>query len=187
MAHRAAQSRLRKMPELLAKWFSFGTCALVALLAVSCAADAYPGEPAPGTIPGFGAPQGTASTPASSNGCPTYEDDFLPKIHTPICSNCHGRDPQLRNWGVYATAASACGRIGSVVAGGSMPPRSSGLSLNATQAALVAEWVSLGCPQSASTVPSSCTSSPSSGSPQPAPSAMPSTTPVEPGEDEPSR
>jgi hypothetical protein len=177
-----------------------GACALMASLAVSCAADAYSGEPAPGTIPGYGVPQGNAGTPAAVAGsgasgsasCPTFQDDFLPQIHTPVCSKCHGSDPRLRNWGDYATAASACGRIGAAVGGGSMPPRSSGLSLTADQRALVANWVSLGCPESASTLPASCsagTGITNPGGPQPAPATPPTSTapqpPLEPGEDPP--
>jgi hypothetical protein len=65
------------------------------------------------------------------------------------------------------------------------------MSLTADERALVAEWVSLGCPESANTVQSSCGSGPGGGGssgPQPVPVTPPisTPTPIEPGEDSPS-
>src|SRR5262249_55089765 len=95
-----------------------------------------------------GATSGTASTsthpPSGGNAsCPTYDDDFLPKVYTPICSTCHSATSQVPNWGVYSTAKASCAAIGSRVASATMPPPRSGLSLSADQKSLVADWVRL--------------------------------------------
>ena len=97
---------------------------------------------------------GGQSTTAAS--CPTYVDDFLPQIHTPVCSKCHQTGTRLADWGVYAQAKASCTQIGSRVASGAMPPPRSGYTVTAAQKALVASWVRLGCPQTASDLPSTC-------------------------------
>lgn len=134
--------------------FVFGPFSLVVLLVASCGGDAQTDGSTQAVQNGPGsAPSSTAS---AAQSCPTYEDDFLPRINAPVCSHCHGLQPRLPNWGVYSQASAACTRIGSSVAQGSMPPRGSGLSLSADQQALVAEWVQLGCPETAAALPNSC-------------------------------
>src|SRR5262249_50099326 len=94
----------------------------------------------PGSAPGMGASGatpggGAAGAAPTAMACPTYVDDFLPRVHEPICSKCHGSEPKLPDWGVYSQAKAACSTIGSRVASGSMPPRSAG-TLDADQRAL---------------------------------------------------
>jgi hypothetical protein len=111
-----------------------------------------PGSGRGSTAPGSG---GTSS--AAAPNCPTYDDDFLPDVHTPVCSHCHDADQKkLPDWGQYSQALAACSKIGSFVASGDMPPPSSGLSLDAAQKAMVAAWVKLGCPETANDLPASC-------------------------------
>src|SRR5262249_30786189 len=97
------------------------------------------------------------------------------------------------NWGVYSTAASACSLIGSRVASGAMPPRGSGFSLGSSEMSLVAEWVRLGCPETKSNLPASCSSNGNGGAsgsgrasgappvPRPPPPAPGTGTPPPPG------
>jgi hypothetical protein len=119
---------------------------------------------------------GTSSRPPSSGApsCPTYDDDFLPKVYTPICSTCHNSTARVPNWGVYATAKASCSLIGSRVASGAMPPRSSS-PLSADQKSLVADWVRLGCPQTMAELPASCFPPPTPPTPGGAGGAPPST------------
>jgi hypothetical protein len=111
----------------------------------------------PGTRPGTGgANTGTGGPSPSAASCPTYQDDFLPQVNAPICSNCHQGNGRLLDWGMYSTASTSCASIGSKVANGSMPPPRSGYSLTSAQRSLVASWVRLGCPQTKSDLPSTC-------------------------------
>jgi hypothetical protein len=141
-------------------------------------ADPSPGAPGAGTpgTPGAGAAgAGTPGGGGTATPCPTYVDDFLPSINAPVCSHCHGSDPGLPNWGVYSRASASCALIGSKVAAGTMPPRNSGLSLSAGQRSLVAAWVALGCPNTASDTPASCRPAPA---PPTGPTQAPSPNPV---------
>jgi hypothetical protein len=104
---------------------------------------------------GGGAGGGGSVVPGAPN-CPTYDGDFLPNVHAPVCSKCHGAQSKLPDWGTYSVAKASCAGIGSRVASGSMPPRNSGLTLTAEQRSLVADWVCLGCPQAESDLPASC-------------------------------
>ena len=99
---------------------------------------------------------GAAGQSATAMSCPTYMDDFLPQIHTPVCSKCHQGSGRLGDWGVYSQAKANCATIGARVASGAMPPARSGYTLTSAQRSLVASWVRLGCPQTASDLPSTC-------------------------------
>lgn len=160
----------RELPGALGLVFALAATSAVA----GCSSDA--GEPAPsdpnsqetggaaGESPANGGAGGTApGRPLSATGgspsaatCPTYQDDFLPQVNAPVCSKCHPGNGRLPDWGVYSQAQANCSSIGSKVASGSMPPRSSGYSLSAAQRALVASWVKLGCPRTKSNLPGTC-------------------------------
>jgi hypothetical protein len=120
--------------------------------AASAGAPANGGSNTQGTMITFGT-GGQAAMPAS---CPTYADDFIPQINTPVCSKCHQGGGRTPDWGNYSQAKANCSTIGSRVASGAMPPARSGYTLTAAQKTLVADWVRLGCPQSKTDLPSSC-------------------------------
>jgi len=108
------------------------------------------------TSAGTGASVGAGGQSASTVACPTYQDDFLPQINTPVCGKCHGVMARIADWGVYSQAKASCGTIGSRVASGAMPPRNSGATLTTAQRSLVASWVRLGCPQTKTDLPTTC-------------------------------
>jgi mono/diheme cytochrome c family protein len=112
-----------------------------------------------GGVPGAG-----ATPPAGEPSCVTYADDFGPRVHQPICGNCHGAKAGLPDFGVPAVARSACANIGNVVRRGIMPPDGSGYVLTPEQRTLVADWVALGCPETAAGAMGSCSSTPPAGS-----------------------
>jgi len=120
--------------------------------------------------------------------CPSYANDFLPMVHDPVCSHCHASGSRLPDWGVYATAKAGCGRIGSYVSSGAMPPAGSGLTLSAAQKTLVANWVHAGCPQTAADATAACgsapnpTATPTTGTGTGGAATAPTTTPPEPNE-----
>ena len=99
---------------------------------------------------------GAAGQSASAMSCPTFADDFVPQVNAPVCSKCHQTMARLADWGVYSVTKANCAAIGSRVASGAMPPPRSGYTLSAAQRSLVASWVRLGCPQTASDLPSTC-------------------------------
>jgi hypothetical protein len=78
--------------------------------------------------------------------CASYETGFLPLVHQPVCSNCHTNSGGLPRFEPFAQAQSRCAQIGREVASGDMPPNG---RLSADQLAVVASWVSLGCPETA--------------------------------------
>lgn len=93
---------------------------------------------------------GQSSMPAS---CPTYVDDFIPQINTPVCAKCHMGGGRTPDWGTYSQVKANCSVIGSRVASGAMPPPRSGYTMTAAQKTLVADFVRAGCPQTMSDCP----------------------------------
>lgn len=85
--------------------------------------------------------------------CASYEDSFLPLVHDPVCSNCHSDGARLPVFEPFAEAGRRCQQIGREVATASMPPNG---SLSGEQRALVAEWVGLGCPETADDAAALC-------------------------------
>jgi hypothetical protein len=186
----ARTSTLRPIPS----WTV--AAAVISAAAISCGGEdqnAADNSPVSGVDPATGAgagagtgagtgtgtttsPTGTTTTGGGAPSCPTYDDDFLPQVHVPVCSKCHGADPKLPDWGVYATASGACSLIGSQVGANHMPPASSGLSLTSAERTTVLDWVRIGCPKTKADTPASCRVS--SGAPPPNPTGSPSPTPT---------
>jgi hypothetical protein len=142
---------------------SFGGSSAAPTAPIGSAGAGGSGGATPASGTAGAASDGAGPVPPGAPNCPTYVDDFVPRINTPVCSKCHGAQAKLPNWGVYSSAKASCTAIGSRVASGSMPPRSSGLTLTAEQRALVADWVRLGCPQAESNLPASCFPPPAQG------------------------
>lgn len=138
-------------------------------LSVACSGK----EPAP-VVEGTGgtSTSGTGGVPSQSGGalsaggstslpsCIGYEDGFLPRVHAPVCSNCHGAEENLPDFGVAATAKRSCANIGELVRRGVMPPDGSGYALGPEQRTLVADWVALACPQTAAEAAGQCGEAP---------------------------
>lgn len=164
----ARRGARRIAPFAACVWFVFAGCSgkepepvgtasggSAASTAGGSAAAANGGVPSAG---GAGGAPGTAG-PA----CVSYADGFLPQVHQPVCSNCHGVRDGLPDLGVAATARSECSRIGDLVRRGVMPPDGSGYVLTEGQRSLVADWVALGCPETAAEAAGSCSSDPLPG------------------------
>jgi hypothetical protein len=100
--------------------------------------------------------------------CASYETGFLPLVHQPVCSSCHTNGGGLPLFEPFAQAANRCAQIGREVASGDMPPNG---RLSADQLAVVASWVSLGCPETAEDAAPLCASAanPSNPANPPAP------------------
>jgi hypothetical protein len=98
-------------------------------------------------------------TSANPKTCPSYADGFLPLVHQPICSNCHGQQKGIPDWAQPSVAIAECSTIGNMVANGLMPPDGSGYALTAAQRTLVADWVAIDCPETAAEAASVCTPS----------------------------
>ncbi|MEY2929554.1 MAG: hypothetical protein RL033_303 [Pseudomonadota bacterium] len=88
--------------------------------------------------------------------CASYETGFLPLVHQPVCSSCHTNGGGLPRFEPFAQAQNRCAQIGREVASGDMPPNG---RLSADQLAVVASWVSLGCPETAEDAAPLCASS----------------------------
>jgi hypothetical protein len=91
-------------------------------------------------------------------------------VHAPVCSGCHTASGSLPRFEPFAAAEQRCGTIGRLVASGAMPPRG---SLSAEQRAVVANWVSLDCPETAADAALLCAGAPD---PNPGPAVPPAPT-----------
>jgi hypothetical protein len=95
---------------------------------------------------GRGGAGGAPPIPAALAACPAYADGFVPFVYRPVCSTCHGELVGIPDWEPYASALAACDTIGELVGNRSMPPSE---PLAEEARALVARWVELGCPETA--------------------------------------
>lgn len=131
---------------------------------------------APAVTPPPVAPPPVAPPPVASEldplECASYETGFLPLVHQPVCSSCHTNGGGLPRFEPFAQAQSRCAQIGREVASGDMPPNG---RLSADQLAVVASWVSLGCPETAEDAAPLCAPSvdPTNPNPNPPPPPAP--------------
>lgn len=101
-----------------------------------------------------------AGGPSGSDvDCPSYVGVFLPIVHKPVCSNCHGVFSDIPDWGRASIAAGNCSLIGEAIQNGDMPPSSSSVMLTSDERSIVLRWVALGCPESDAQARSACNDS----------------------------
>ncbi len=77
----------------------------------------------------------------------SYADDIRPIIDANCQrSGCHGSMSGIPDWSTYETVKSEASLIKTRTSEKSMPPSTSGVSLNSTQIQLIADWVDQGAP-----------------------------------------